>query len=78
MNSRDYCFWLQGFFEISETEQLTTKQIEIIKNHLSLVFIHEIDPSMSDNPAHQQALNNTHNGTPHFLNDGNGEENARC
>ena len=78
MNSRDYCFWLQGFFEISETEELTMKQTEIVKKHLSLVFIHEIDPSMSDDPKHQQALNDAHSGKPHFLNDGNNDENARC
>ena len=54
------------------------KQTEIVKKHLSLVFIHEIDPSMSDDPKHQQALNDAHSGKPHFLNDGNNDENARC
>jgi hypothetical protein len=82
MTSRDFAFWLQGFFEISETTQLTVKQTEIVKKHLSLVFIHEIDPSMSDDPAHQQHLNDVHNGantqSPHFMTEGNNGENARC
>ncbi len=44
MNSIDFCFWLQGCFEITETKELSREQIDIIKNHLNLVFIHEIDP----------------------------------
>jgi len=43
MNSIDFCYWLQGHFEISETTELNEKQVEIIKNHLNLVFKHEID-----------------------------------
>jgi len=44
MNSIDFCFWLQGFFEITDANSVTDKQVEIIKNHLNLVFKHEIDP----------------------------------
>ena len=32
MNSIDFCYWLQGHFEISETKELSEKQVEIIKN----------------------------------------------
>ena len=47
MTSREFCYWLQGFFEINDggTGALTTQQAEVIKNHLNMVFIHEIDPS---------------------------------
>ena len=44
MNTIDFCYWLQGYFEISGSEELSKEQIEIIKNHLNLVFKHEIDP----------------------------------
>lgn len=44
MNTIDFCFWLQGYFEISGTHDLSPEQVEVIKNHLSLVFKHEIDP----------------------------------
>lgn len=44
MNTVDFCFWLQGFFEISGNTEINAKQAEIIKNHLNLVFKHEIDP----------------------------------
>lgn len=38
MNPRDFCYWLQGFFEISKSNQLSDTQVEEIKNHLQLVF----------------------------------------
>lgn len=46
MTSRDFCFWLQGFFEIAKPINLGPHEIELIEKHLSMVFIHEIDPSM--------------------------------
>ena len=44
MNSIDFCFWLQGYFEISNSKSLSDEQVEVIKNHLALTFKHEIDP----------------------------------
>jgi hypothetical protein len=38
MNERDFCYWLQGFFEVSASEKLTEEQVLIIKEHLQLVF----------------------------------------
>lgn len=43
MTSRDFVFWLQGFFEITEPKEINEKQTEMIKNHLNLVFYHEVD-----------------------------------
>lgn len=58
MTSRDFCYWLQGFFEITENKDmkpedltsvnLTEKQVALIRAHLNLVFKHEIDPSNLD------------------------------
>lgn len=63
MTSRDFCYWLQGFFELQGTNQaLTPEQIQIIRNHLKLVFLHEIDPSYSDNKIVQQIFQNIHDG----------------
>ena len=61
MTSRDFTFWLQGFFELTESNQLTERQVQLIKQHLNLVFIHDIDPSMGDE-QHQEKLNAIHNG----------------
>jgi hypothetical protein len=60
MTSRDFSYWLQGFFEITNPKTIDPVQTEQIKKHLSLVFKHEIDPSMGDN-KHQQELNEIHN-----------------
>ncbi|MRS61756.1 hypothetical protein [Larkinella terrae] len=61
MTSRDFCFWLQGFFEISNVAYLDASQTSVIKKHLDLVFYHEIDPSYSDDPRVQQQMNQIHN-----------------
>lgn len=61
MRSRDFCYWLQGFFEVANPREITAEQTEMIKRHLSLVFVHEIDPSMGGED-HQQVLNKVHSG----------------
>ena len=48
MTSRDFVYWLQGLFELSDVKSLNEKQTELIKRHLALVFKHEIDPSAGD------------------------------
>ncbi len=63
MRSDQFVYWLQGFFELNrKDEALTPEQIQIIKNHLKLVFLHEIDPSYSDNKIVQQIFQNIHDG----------------
>lgn len=50
MTPTEFCYWLQGYFELSSKEEepaehkLTPQQVESIKNHLNLVFYHSIDP----------------------------------
>lgn len=66
MNAIDFCFWLQGFFEISvDPKSLSGHQTEVIQNHLNLVFKHEIDPLREgETPASPNELNNIHAGMP--------------
>lgn len=61
MTSRDFCYWLQGFFEVSNTKEITPEQLIVIKNHLNMVFKHEIDPSFGDKKA-QEELCKVHQG----------------
>lgn len=76
MKSTEFCYWLQGFFELSETNSLSERQTEIIKNHLKLVFKYEIDPSYSDDPKVQDELQAIHDGKSNF---GNPQKiNVRC
>lgn len=48
MQSRDFCFWLQGFFELGDSLNdpeklgLSPRTVEVIKQHLALVFKHEM------------------------------------
>lgn len=62
MTARDFCFWLQGFFELTgEDKTLTVEQVYLIKAHLSLAFAHDIDPS-AGGPKVQEKLNTIHSG----------------
>lgn len=63
MTSRDFAYWLQGFFEVSGATQITEEQTKMIKNHLDLVFFHEIDPTFGDKKKQDQ-MNKIHAGTP--------------
>lgn len=38
MNEREFCYWLQGFFEVGNPKQLSPEQTQIIKDHLALLF----------------------------------------
>lgn len=66
MTARDFAFWLQGLFELSDPTTLDARQTTLIKRHLNLVFKHEIDPSYSSDPVVQQTLQETHDGKPTF------------
>ena len=43
MTERDFVYWLQGYFEITDLDNLTKEQVKMIKSHLNLVFHHTID-----------------------------------
>lgn len=62
MNSRDFAFWLQGYFEISGGGELNQTQVGMIRNHLALVFAHEIDPSMEPSVGVKNELDAIHAG----------------
>ena len=56
MTSRDFCFWLQGYFEISNSSSISSDQINMVKRHLALAFKHEIDPSLGGNAVELQKI----------------------
>jgi hypothetical protein len=68
MTSRDFAYWLQGFFEINGVKkggyEITDEQIDIIKSHLNLVFKHEIDPSLNEGKSKEEVkeLQDVHDG----------------
>lgn len=38
MTSQEFCYWLQGYFELSTSPAITPEQAKVIKEHLQLVF----------------------------------------
>jgi len=38
MKSEQFCYWLQGLFELGNQTQLDEKQTELIKKHLNMVL----------------------------------------
>lgn len=63
MTSRDFVYWLQGALELSGNETLSKEQVAVIRNHLNLVFKHEIDPIIDgDNPETKKTLQQIHDG----------------
>lgn len=55
MKSVEFCYWLQGLFELGKPVSLSEEQTGLVKKHLDMVFIHEIDPSYPNKPALDQA-----------------------
>jgi hypothetical protein len=48
MTSREFCYWLQGYFELAAsdgTPVISNAKADCIQKHLAMVFKHEIDPS---------------------------------
>ena len=75
MKASEFCYWLQGYFEIKKANtgapvdlSISQKQAEIIMNHLALVFKHDLDPQQGS-PEHQAVLQAIHDGlkeNPHL------------
>lgn len=38
MSPENFCFWAQGFFELSGAKSIDEQQVQIFKDHLALVF----------------------------------------
>lgn len=52
MTTENFAFWLQGYFEINGTSnELTPMQVQIIKDHLYLVFKKETPTRLFENKA---------------------------
>ena len=59
MQASEFCYWLQGYFELSGGEETISKeQAKAIKRHLDLVFVHDLDPKQV-----AEKLQQIHDGT---------------
>jgi hypothetical protein len=43
MTPRDFCYWLQGTFELGRVNELDAAQVEILRKHLKLLPISRFD-----------------------------------
>lgn len=77
MKASEFCFWLQGMFELSDPQELSKQQTTQIKRHLALVFKHDIDPQQGT-PEHQAELQAIHDGQPQIGGVGPNGELLRC
>jgi hypothetical protein len=48
MTSRDFTYWLQGFFELSNVKTLNKDQVKQVKQHLQACFSE--DPKVTFRP----------------------------
>lgn len=38
MTPENFCYWLQGVFEVSNPQEMNKAQLDVVKEHLQLVF----------------------------------------
>jgi hypothetical protein len=52
LGAEKFCYWLQGFFEMTNAETMTPEQVKMVKEHLHLVFTHKVAiPAVSQTQA---------------------------
>lgn len=71
MTSRDFAYWLQGYFEIAKPVTIHKEEVEMIQKHLSMVFVHEIDPLFGEDNAKLNVIHNSSIKTEGNLHIGN-------
>lgn len=55
MDPTSFCYWLKGFFEISDAKELTQKQVQIVRDHLDLVF-NKVTPNRNTDEVIEEFL----------------------
>ena len=38
MTPQEFCYWLQGFLEVSGAKTISAEQVTVVRKHLDLVF----------------------------------------
>ena len=59
MNRVNFCYWLQGYFEIANPKGISKEELKMIKSHLQLTFKNDIDLEYGDK-SHQKKLSELH------------------
>jgi hypothetical protein len=53
MSPEQFTFWLQGFFELTDSNKLSANQVKMIKEHLGLVFS-KVTPPLEQKPKQSE------------------------
>lgn len=65
MTPTQFCYWLQGAFEILDPDDLTKEQVRTVQRHLALVFEHVLDKEHDKgDPKKAAKLNKIHSAGP--------------
>ena len=67
MKATEFCYWLQGMFELAEPKTLNKEQTDTIRRHLAMAFMHDIDKQVP--PAEAAKLDQAHTGKAHQFSD---------
>jgi len=59
MKADNFCYWLQGFMELTDPKTISEEQLDDIKAHLRIAFKYDIDLRYGDE-AHQAKLSEIH------------------
>jgi hypothetical protein len=64
LGAEKFCYWLQGFFEMTKAETMTLEQVKMVKEHLHLVFTHKIViPASAPMPSQFQQVSGSGSNT---------------
>ena len=65
MTPEQFCYWLQGFYELSGEEvTMSAAQVAVVRSHLGLVFHHVLDKEHDGgDPKKAAQLNQLHSGS---------------
>lgn len=70
MRTSDFCYWLQGYFELSGAKELNTHQVNEIKKQLQTVCspntqTRDVSKYLQDLPSPPPIIEATHNRYRH-------------
>lgn len=66
MTPENFCYWLQSSFELCDTKQFSEQQVQIIKDHLALVFNKQTPEYWTTTPNYDLSGGGSHTGSPKF------------
>ena len=64
MKSDDFCYWLNGFFDLTDAKEMSAEQTKVLREHLAMVFDQKVKPvsdfaSKKDLDARSRTLRNS-------------------